>query len=202
MDDDTLDAKQLREQARALAKARRAQGREQLRAAKVQARSEAAVARAARRAAMQAAKQDARAARSRAQVARRDGIVEAPRAPKQPIADRLRRPRSSSGATPRASRRRRMLSVVAVVLGVVGMSCSTVLAVGALLAALRADDNSFYDALSSVCDALVGPLADVVTLSGTDAALKESLVAWGAGSIGYLVVGLVAQTLLRSAAED
>jgi len=45
-------------------------------------------------------------------------------------------------------------------------------------------------------------LRDVVSFSGANADVKEALVAWGAGAIAYLVVGVVAQSLLRAAVED
>jgi hypothetical protein len=88
------------------------------------------------------------------------------------------------------------------VVGVVALLCSVVLAVGALLVALGADDGSFYDAVSGTCDVLVGPLRDAVSFDGRKAALKEALVAWGAGSIGYLAVSLVAQSLARPDARS
>jgi hypothetical protein len=98
--------------------------------------------------------------------------------------------------------RRGIVSLLAGLLGAVGLVCSVVLAVGALLVALGADDGTFYDAVSRTCDVLVGPLGDAFTFSGANAAMKESLVAWGAGSIGYLVVGVMAQSLLRSTVDD
>ncbi|MCW2840525.1 MAG: hypothetical protein JWR55_2008 [Aeromicrobium sp.] len=160
------------------------------------------------------AKETARRAKHDAKLARivrrgrGDGIVEAPREPKAPASQRLRQalsrrsddvpaPRSSAAAT-----RRRIVSVLAGVLGAVGLVCSVVLAVGTLLVALGADGGTFYDTVSRTCDVLVGPLRDVFSFSGTNAAMKESLVAWGAGSIGYLVVGIVAQSLLRATVDD
>lgn len=183
-------AKQLRDHARAVAKARRAEGREKLRTAKAQSRAEAA------------AFKEARAAKSSARGAQRDRIVEAPREPKKSFAERLRRDPSSRGGAPKMSAGRRVMSIVAGLLGLVGMTCSVILAVGALLVALRADGSGFYDTITDICDVLVGPLRDVVSFSGTNAAMKEALVAWGAGSIIYLVMGLLAQSFLRPAAED
>ena len=82
-------------------------------------------------------------------------------------------------------------------IGAVALVCSVVLAVGALVVAIGAQDVAFHDALSGTCDALVGPLRDAVSFSGEKADLKETLVAWGAGSILYLAVSLVAQSLAR-----
>ena len=149
-----------------------------------------------------------------------DGIVEAPREPKKSLRDRLRSttsPRSDVEATGPSSpapaarsdqagkaggRSRRLVSVLAGVIGAAGLVGSVVLAFGALLVALGSTTSSMFDTVSSVCDALVGPLADAFSFSGTNAAMKESLVAWGAGAIVYLVVGMVAQSLLRSTVDD
>ena len=87
-------------------------------------------------------------------------------------------------------------------LGAAGLACSLVLASGALLVALDATGTSVYDTLSGVCDVLVGPARDAFSFTGKDADMKESLAAWGAGAIVYLVVGTVAQSLLRSAIDD
>jgi len=97
---------------------------------------------------------------------------------------------------------RSVLSILAGLVGAVALICSVALAVGALLVALGADDSSWYDALARACDVLVGPSRDAFSFSGPHADVKESLVAWGAGSIGYLVLSLVAQSVARSAAKD
>jgi hypothetical protein len=59
-----------------------------------------------------------------------------------------------------------------------------------------------FHKVSSVCDALVGPLRDVFSFSGVNGDSKDALVAWGLGALAYLIVGLFAQTFLRSHAED
>ncbi|MET1038565.1 MAG: hypothetical protein ABW075_09835 [Aeromicrobium sp.] len=141
--------------------------------------------RAAARETARRAKAEARRAKASARRAARDPIVEAPRGPKDG----------------RASWRR-IVSILAVVLGAVGMVCSVVLAVGTLLVALGTDDGRLYDAVSNVCDVLVGPLRDLFTFDGANAGMKESLVAWGAASIGYLVIGVGAQSLLRATIDD
>lgn len=148
------------------------------------------------------AKQEARSERAAIRSARRDHIVEAPREPKAPITQRLRGAGKGGSERTAGARRKRVLSILAAVLGAVGLICSVVLAVGALLVALGTDDGTFYDTAARICDALVGPLRDAFSFSGTNADMKESLVAWGAGSIAYLVVGLVAQSLLRAVADD
>lgn len=175
------------------------------------------------------ARQGARSERAVADSARRtkaaqqavedDHIVEPPRAPKLDRADRRRQAKAERarakqeqrliagerGTTSSSSARggKRAGLLVAGLLGAIGLICSVILALGALLVALGATDgNSAYDFISTICDALVGPLRDLFSFSGTNARMKESLVAWGAGSIGYLLVGIVVQSFLRARFED
>ncbi|MCL3820167.1 hypothetical protein [Aeromicrobium wangtongii] len=122
--------------------------------------------------------------------------MEPPREPRTPLGQRLR-----AGAT-NVGGRRLIRSVLAGLIGTIGLICSVVLAVGALLVGLDADSGQPYDLVSGTCDVLVGPLRDVFSFSGAKADTKEALVAWGAGSIGYLLVGLVAQSVLRPRPRD
>ena len=94
------------------------------------------------------------------------------------------------------------LTIVAAVVGAAGLILSVVLAVGAMLAALGTDSGALYDVVSTICDALTAPLGGIVDFSGSNAAQKEALVAWGLGSIVYLAIGLGAQSLLRSRTDD
>lgn len=147
-----------------------------------------------------AAKQEKRDAKAAVRAARHDHIVEAPRAPKRSLSQRFGG--DPGGGSP-SSARRRIASLLGVLLGAVGLSCSIVLALGALLVAQGVDESgSFYESVSGACDVLVGPLRDLITFSGSNAEMKESLVAWGAGSIVYLLIGLVAQALLTSGTDD
>ncbi|MET0821903.1 MAG: hypothetical protein ABWY58_13130 [Aeromicrobium sp.] len=153
------------------------------------------------------ARRDRTAARSAARAAKRDRIVEAPRAPKKSLGERLRSVAGGTDATGEESaaprdRRKRLVSLLAVLIGAAGLVCSILLATGALLVALDATGGSVYEWVSGICDALVGPLRDAFSFSGTNAATKESLAAWGAGAIVYLVVGTAAQSLLRSIIDD
>ena len=95
------------------------------------------------------------------------------------------------------------IAVLAVTIGVLGLVCSLILAVGAFMAALgTTDSNGAHDTLSSLCDVLVGPLRDVFSFSGANAEMKESVVSWGAGSMIYVLVGMFAQSYLRSRVDD
>lgn len=179
------DTRQIREQAKLVAKARRDEARQKTRAA--------------------------RAEKAAARAAKRDRIVEAPREPKKSLTQRLNRDATKTSKAPKTSKAetrakrpasRRILSLVAGLVGALGLVCSITLAVGALLVARGANGSGFYDTIEGICNVLVGPLRDVFSFSGKNADMKESLVVWGAGSIVYLVVGLVAQSVLRSAADD
>ncbi|MRJ76784.1 hypothetical protein GEV29_09570 [Aeromicrobium sp. SMF47] len=144
-------------------------------------------------------KEATRREREARRAATRDHIVEAPREPRKGLLERLRRERGRDGGTAG----RRAVSLLAGAVGAVGLLCSFVLAVGALLVALGAGEgSSAYDTVTSVCDLLIGPLRDVFSFSGKDAEVKESLVAWGAGSMAYLVIGVLAQSLLRARLQD
>lgn len=92
--------------------------------------------------------------------------------------------------------------LAATVLGAAGLICSVVLALGALLLAVGTTDSSMFGTISSICDALVGPLRDVFSFSGPDAGKKEALAAWGSGSIGYLVASLVVQRYVPPRSAD
>ena len=131
-----------------------------------------------------------------------DRIVEAPREPKVSFLDRRRQkaPAGEPGATPGD---RNVRALLAVTVGIIGLACSLILAVGAFMAALgTTDSNGAYDILSSICDMLVGPLRNVFSFSGTNAEMKEAVVAWGGGSMIYVLVGMFAQSYLRSRTDD
>ncbi|MFI5427922.1 hypothetical protein [Aeromicrobium sp. UC242_57] len=175
-----------------------------------------AAARAEARAAARRRRQEVKDAARRAKAD--DRIVEAPREPKVGLLQRRRRARresqvaagertapTASTASTRSSSTssRRLGLLVAGLIGAAGLLCSVVLALGALLVALGVgDDNSAFAQISSICDVLVGPLRDVFSFTGANADLKESLVAWGTGSIGYLVVGMFVQSFLRARFDD
>lgn len=218
-----------KQQAKQRARLERRQSRDQEARAKAEARLAAANAKAAARVDTETAQQQApelvapavttRPARQPKvqRAVKDDHIVEPPREPKLDRADRRRRAKAERAQAKqegriaagerdgRSSARggKRVGLFLAGLLGAVGLICSVILALGALLVALGATDgNSLYDFTSSICDVLVGPLRDVFSFSGTNAEMKESLVAWGAGSIGYLLVGILVQSFLRARFED
>ncbi|MEO6472292.1 MAG: hypothetical protein ABIR57_10160 [Aeromicrobium sp.] len=117
--------------------------------------------------------------------------VKPPKEPKPPKTPKPPRVRSESqGAA---------LALSAGIIGSVGLLLSVILAVGALFIALDAAQGSgFFTLLSDLCDFLVGPLKDVFHFTGLNANKKESLVGWGLGSMGYLLVGRFLQSVLQS----
>ena len=93
--------------------------------------------------------------------------------------------------------------MVAAVVGALGLVFSVVLAVGALIVAIGAGEgNSIYDPLSTVCDALVGPLKNAFNFTGPNAASREEFLGWGAGSLIYLAVSFAGQAAHRAATRD
>lgn len=170
-------------------------------------RSQAKALRRSAKASERAAKAPRRPTKASQRPAKDDHIVEPPREPKVPLRERLAKRRtdgddSAKAAAPATPRGSRVVSAVAGLIGALGLICSVVLALGALLVALDETGSGVYDTVSSVCDALVAPARDIVSFSGSNAAMKEALVAWGAGAIVYLVVGIAAQTILRSRIDD
>lgn len=93
---------------------------------------------------------------------------------------------------------RERLALAIVVVGALGLLCSVVLAIGALLAAVEAGTgNPWVGAVSRTSDVLVGPLDGLVTFSGDNAQSKADLVTRGIASMVYLAIGLMVPSLLR-----
>jgi hypothetical protein len=96
------------------------------------------------------------------------------------------------------SKSRFSLAPIAGVVGLIALGISVLLAVGALLVALGFDSGGLYEALRAVANALVGPLKHAFDFSGANAERKEHFLAWGAGSIGYLLISFVGQAVQRA----
>ncbi|HSI26017.1 MAG TPA: hypothetical protein VK948_01300 [Aeromicrobium sp.] len=90
------------------------------------------------------------------------------------------------------------LAGAAGIIGILGLVLSVVLAVGALLVAVGAE----FGVLTSICDILVGPLKNAFDFSGQGAQRKENFLAWGAGSVVYLLLSFVGQAVQRANAGD
>ena len=93
---------------------------------------------------------------------------------------------------------RASMSTVAGIVGLIALGISVLLAVGALLVALGFDSGGLYEGLRTVANLLVGPLEGAFDFSGANAERKEHFLAWGAGSIGYLLISFVGQAVQRA----
>ena len=137
----------------------------------------------------------------------------APKRPKEPKQAKEPRP-AKPAKVPRPPKMRkppkvrtgnanRFWAIAAGVAGAIGLVSSMILATGALFFALDAGQGStLFTHLSDVCDGLVGPLKDVFSFSGINANKKEALVAWGTGSMAYLLVGRFVQSIFMSRIKD
>ena len=84
-----------------------------------------------------------------------------------------------------------------------GLVLSVVLAVGAFTVAIGAGaGNAIYDPISTVCNALAGPLKSAFDFSGPNAASREEFLGWGAGSLIYLALSFAGQAAHRAAIRD
>lgn len=94
------------------------------------------------------------------------------------------------------------LGPIAGVIGLIALAISVLLAVSALAVALGVDSGGVYNALQSVADVLVGPLKSAFEFSGSNAERKEHFLAWGTGSLGYLVLSFIGQAVQRANSDD
>ena len=91
---------------------------------------------------------------------------------------------------------------VAQVLWLMIVICALFLAVGALLVALKAnEDNALVDVVLRGANAVdLGIFSrsnGVFDFSGDDAEVKNALVNWGIGAVAYLVVGRILDRIVR-----
>jgi len=105
---------------------------------------------------------------------------------------------ASPDSTDETKSRSSSLAPVAGVVGLIALGISVLLAVGALLVALGFDSGGLYEGLRSVANLLVGPLKDAFDFSGANAERKEHFLAWGAGSIAYLLISFAGQAVQRA----
>jgi hypothetical protein len=91
---------------------------------------------------------------------------------------------------------RAVRSAVATAIWVVAVVCALVLALGALVVALRMNQGN--DLVSLVLDgARRLDFGRLKTFTGQDAAVKAALVDWGVAAVVYLVVGRILDRLTR-----
>ena len=103
----------------------------------------------------------------------------------------------------RSANRNRNWRLAAGIVGTAGLVLSVILAAGALLIALGADQGSgFVGSVADLCNFLVGPLSDLFSFDGLNAETKQALVSWGLGSMIYLLVSRFIQSTLLRRAQD
>jgi hypothetical protein len=93
-------------------------------------------------------------------------------------------------------------SRLAAVVWLVAVVCALFLAVGALLIALKAnEDNTIVELILAGADSLDGPFSltdGIFTFADTDdGRVKSALTNWGIAAVVYLVVGKIADRVVR-----
>jgi hypothetical protein len=123
--------------------------------------------------------------------------------PSVPPARERRRPWRSRGPavpappSPRPPARFRVVRLVAGLVAAVGLLVSVLLAAGALAVAVGVDPSTGWgERLATACDALAGPLRGLFDFSGEHGEARETLAAWGLGSVAALVGGRLAAWLV------
>jgi hypothetical protein len=108
--------------------------------------------------------------------------------------------RSSSGRKVKAGANA-VRSRIASVIWLVAVICALFLAIGALLVALKANENnSIVQFVLDGANKLDGPFSrdnGLFTFQGASAATKSALVNWGIAAVIYLVIGKVLDRVIR-----
>jgi hypothetical protein len=87
---------------------------------------------------------------------------------------------------------------IAAVVWLVAVLAAVVLASGALLVALDANqDNAIVDFVRNLARDIDGPFWNVFTFEGDNAKTKELLVNWGLAAVAYLVAGKILDRIIR-----
>ena len=87
-------------------------------------------------------------------------------------------------------------SRIATVVWLLAFVCALVLAVGALLVALRSDDgNAVVGFVEDGAHALA--LGELEIFDGRNAAVEDRLTTWGIAAVGYLIVGKALDRVIR-----
>lgn len=132
-----------------------------------------------------------------APAARPEADTPSPPAPRRPRWRRRPSTRVPAPPSPRPPARTRVVTLVAGLVAAAGLLVSVVLAAGALAVAVGVDTGSGWGAqLADVCDALAGSLRGLFDFSGEQGEVRETLAAWGLGSVLALVAGRLAAWLV------
>lgn len=89
-------------------------------------------------------------------------------------------------------------SKIASVVWLIAVVCALFLAVGALLIALKANQqNTIVELVLDGARYLDGPFANIFTFEGSNAEVKDALVNWGIAAVVYLIIGKVLDRIIR-----
>lgn len=103
-----------------------------------------------------------------------------------------RKDSSSSGAKAAVSKVREVLATAVFTVAVLA---ALVLALGAILIALKANEqNQIVASIIDIGRRVVGPFDDIFRM---DTRIKQVLVNWGIGAAVYLIVGRIAERVIR-----
>jgi hypothetical protein len=116
--------------------------------------------------------------------------------------DKRGRRAASSGTSKLKSRSDAVRNKVATVVWLVAVVCALFLAVGALLIALRANENnSIVEFVISGAETLDGPFSlteGIFTFAeDEDGRVKSALTNWGIAAVVYLVIGKILDRIIR-----
>jgi hypothetical protein len=116
--------------------------------------------------------------------------------------DKRGRRAASSGTAKLKSRSDAVRNKVATVVWLVAVVCALFLAVGALLIALKANENnSIVELIISGAETLDGPFSltdGIFTFAeDEDGRVKSALTNWGIAAVVYLVIGKILDRIIR-----
>jgi hypothetical protein len=116
--------------------------------------------------------------------------------------DKRGRRAASSGTSKLKSRSDAVRNKVATVVWLVAVVCALFLAVGALLIALKANENnSIVELIISGAETLDGPFSltdGIFTFAeDEDGRVKSALTNWGIAAVVYLVIGKILDRIIR-----
>jgi hypothetical protein len=116
--------------------------------------------------------------------------------------DKRGRRAASSGTSKLKSRSDAVRNKVATVVWLVAVVCALFLAVGALLIALKANENnSIVEFIISGAETLDGPFSltdGIFTFAeDEDGQVKSALTNWGIAAVVYLVIGKILDRIIR-----
>ena len=85
--------------------------------------------------------------------------------------------------------------ILATAIFTVAVLAALVLALGAILIALKANEqNQIVASIIDIGRRVVGPFDDIFRM---DTRIKQVLVNWGIGAVVYLIVGRIAERIIR-----